>query len=118
MTETNGYPPFPDRTDDEAPPEKSYSEADPDSLEPALETCSETLAAADEGGRPPGRAFLPLFKARPRPAPGLPSRRWSLQGFAVDWFSLDDTGLHLRLVDPRHPQSVLARRRSAVRRPL
>ena len=29
------------------------------------------------------------------------------QGFAVDWFSLDDTGLHLRLVDPRTPQSVL-----------
>ena len=29
------------------------------------------------------------------------------QGFAVDWFSLDDAGLHLRLVDPRRPQSVL-----------
>ncbi len=29
------------------------------------------------------------------------------QGFAVDWFSLDDAGLHLRLVDPRTPQSVL-----------
>ena len=30
------------------------------------------------------------------------------QGFAVDWFSLDDGGLHLRLVDPRKPQTVLA----------
>ena len=28
-------------------------------------------------------------------------------GFAVDWFSLDETGLHLRLVDPRKPQTVL-----------
>ena len=28
-------------------------------------------------------------------------------GFTVDWFSLDDTSLHLRLVDPRKPQSVL-----------
>ena len=25
------------------------------------------------------------------------------QGFTVDWFSLDDTSLHLRLVDPRTP---------------
>ncbi len=29
------------------------------------------------------------------------------QGFTVDWFSLDDTGLHLRLVDTRRPLTVL-----------
>lgn len=96
----DGYSPFPDRTDDEAPPE-----TDPDNPAPS-ETKSETWLLRMKGDAL--RGVLSSRYARldhdlllDTLVPLVPA------GFAVDWFSLDDTGLHLRIVDPRRPQSVL-----------
>lgn len=94
----------PDRTDDEAPPEW-------------------TDAGGLAGPDPSGTHSEPwLLRMKGDVLRGVLSSRYSRldhdllldclaplipQGFAVDWFSLDDAGLHLRLVDPRKPQSVL-----------
>ena len=102
--EEDDCPPFPDRTDDEVPPEGD-SDAAPDGPAPS-ETSSETWLLRMKGDAL--RGVLSSRYARLDDdllldclTPLIP------QGFAVDWFSLDDAGLHLRLVDPRRPQSVL-----------
>ncbi len=109
--EGDGYPPTPDRTDEEAPPETTGSE----------ENCNETACPdePDAGSRPDAW----LLRMKGDALRGVLSSRYARldhdllldcltplipQGFAVDWFSLNDGGLHLRLVDPRKPQSVLA----------
>jgi len=93
----------PERKDEYAPPERAEGA---DELQP-LETCSEPWLLRMKGDVL--RGVLSARYARLDHdlllnclTPLLP------QGFTVDWFSLDDTGLHLRLVDPRKPQCVLA----------
>jgi len=107
-------PPAPERADEEAPPEEASYEAarfdgpneEADGPLPS-ETYSEPWLLRMKGDVL--RGVLSSRYARLDHdllldclTPLLP------QGFAVDWFSLDDAGLHLRLVDPRTPQSVLA----------
>ena len=104
----------PERTDEEAPPKEASSEVarfDGPNAEtdrpPPSETYSEPWLLRMKGDVL--RGVLTSRYARLDHdllldclTPLLPA------GFAVDWFSLDDAGLHLRLVDPRKPQSVLA----------
>jgi len=103
------YPPAPERTDEEAPPEHIYPEAfpldEPDGPAPSV-ACSETWLLRMKGDAL--RGVLSSRYARldndlllDSLMPLLPA------GFKVDWFSLDENSLHLRLVDPRKPQSVL-----------
>ena len=95
--EEGGFPPFPDRTDDEAPPEPD----NPDGPAPSETWLLRMKGDALRGVLSSRYARLDHDLLMDTLAPLVPS------GFAVDWFSLDDTGLHLRLVDPRKPQTVL-----------
>ena len=90
------YPPFPDRTDDEAPPE-----TDPDSPVPSETWLLRMKGDALRGVLSSKYARLDHDLLLDTLVPLVPP------GFAVDWFSLDDNGLHLRLVDPMRPQAVL-----------
>ncbi len=92
------YPSGPDRTDDEAPPENINSEDAP-SDEPDGAPPSDTWLLRMKGDTL--RGVLSSRYARLDHdllldclAPLIP------QGFAVDWFSLDEGGLHLRLCRP------------------
>ena len=98
--EEDDCPPFPDRTDDEVPPEAD-SDAAPDGPTPSETWLLRMRGDALRGVLSSRYARLDDDLLLDCLAPLLP------QGFAVDWFSLDDAGLHLRLVDPRRPQSVL-----------
>ncbi len=93
--------PAPERTDDEAPPEELQSE-EPDGPSPSDPWLLRMKGDALRGVLSSRYARLDHDLLLDCLTPLLP------QGFAVDWFSLDDAGLHLRLVDPRKPQSVLA----------
>jgi len=104
----------PERTDEEAPPEEASPEA------ARFDGPNE-----EADGPPPSETYSEpwLLRMKGDVLRGVLSSRYARldhdllldcltplvpQGFAVDWFSLDDGGLHLRLVDPRKPQSVLA----------
>jgi len=91
----------PDRGDEEAPPERTDAEG-PDGPQPSEPWLLRMKGDALRGILSSHYARLDHDLLLDCLTPLLPA------GFAVDWFSLDDTGLHLRLVDPRKPQSVLA----------
>ena len=108
--EEYGDPPAPERADEEAPPEETSPEA------------AHFDGPSEEPDRPPSSEPW-LLRMKGDVLRGVLSSRYARldhdllldclaplvpQGFAVDWFSLDDGGLHLRLVDPRKPQTVLA----------
>ena len=105
-----GDPPAPERTDEEAPPEETSPEAarfdgtdgDPDGPSPSDPWLLRMKGDALRGVLSARYARLDHDLLLDCLAPLLPA------GFAVDWFALDDQGLHLRLVDPRTPRSVLA----------
>ncbi len=91
----------PERTDEDAPPERTDAE-EPDGPQPSEPWLLRMKGDVLRGVLSSRYARLDHDLLLDCLTPLVP------QGFAVDWFSLDDTGLHLRLVDPRKPQSVLA----------
>ena len=101
-----GDPPAPERTDEEAPPEEVPYEAarfdGPEGPPPSDPWLLRMKGDALRGVLSSRYARLDHDLLLDCLAPLLPA------GFAVDWFALDDQGLHLRLVDPRCPKSVLA----------
>ena len=108
--EGNDDPLAPERTDEEAPPEEISPEAarfdgpdgDPDGPAPSDPWLLRMKGDVLRGVLSSRYARLDHDLLLDCLAPLLPA------GFAVDWFALDDHGLHLRLVDPRCPKSVLA----------
>jgi len=100
----------PERTDEEAPPEETPPEVvrfdgltgDLDGLLPSDPWLLRMKGDVLRGVLSSRYARLDHDLLLDCLAPLVP------QGFAVDWFALDDHGLHLRLVDPRTPRSVLA----------
>jgi len=108
--EEGEYPLAPERTDEEAPPEEASPEAarfdgpdeEPDGLQPSEPWLLRMKGDALRGVLSSRYARLDHDLLLDCLTPLLP------QGFAVDWFALDDAGLHLRLVDPRATRSALA----------
>jgi len=92
-------PPAPERTDDDVPPETSHAD-EPDGPSPSETWLLRMKGDVLRGVLSSRYARLDNDLLLDCLMPLLPA------GFKVDWFSLDENSLHLRLVDPRKPQSV------------
>jgi len=103
-----------DEDDDPLAPERADEDAPPEGLPPEVGPFDERAG--------PAPSELWLLRMKGDSLRGVLSARYARldhdllldclapllpQGFTVDWFSLDDIGLHLRLVDTRRPQTVL-----------
>ena len=99
--EGNDDPLGPERTDEDAPPERADME-DPDRPPPSEPWLLRMKGDILRGVLSSRYARLDHDLLLDCLASLVPA------SFAVDWFALDDAGLHLRLVDPRKPLTVLA----------